>query len=80
MTPHDKTLKALRTFFRISNIAFETVNAIVVAVGGVEKISPMHNLHRIALKEIEREQPNMEFIYHLMDLMEVEAKKNKKDQ
>lgn len=69
----DKKIKQLRIFFRVSNIAFETVMAMGRAFGGNPVISPMHKLHQLALEEIEKEIPDLEKIDFLLSEMEKET-------
>jgi hypothetical protein len=74
----DKKIKTLRTFFRISNIAFDCVMAMGAAFGGKPSISPMHQLHKLALAEIEKETPDLSVIDKLLEEMEKLAEANGK--
>lgn len=53
-----KTIDQLRTYFRIANIASD----LVMAVSNSQIVTPLHQLYRDALDEIEREKPDMMFI------------------
>ena len=69
----DKTIKQLRLFFRISNASFDVVDAINVHLKNKPKESEMKQLHKIALEEIEKEDPDMKKIYKLLTRMETIA-------
>lgn len=74
----DEQIKTLKTFFRISNAVFEFVGKVtMIANGG--KLMPenhMYILHRDALVEIEKENPNMQYIDMLLAQMEEIATQN----
>ncbi len=72
----DKKINHLRTFFRVSNIAFDCVMAMRVAFGGKSIVSPMHQLHKLALIEIEKENPDLSIIDNLLEEMEKLAESN----
>lgn len=74
----EKQIQALRTFFRISTAAFEFVGKVAMAANGGKFIpeNPMDVLHRIALMEVEKENPNMEYIDMLLAQMEDLANQN----
>jgi hypothetical protein len=74
----DKRIKTLRTFFRVSNAAFTCVNTVSAAISGrsYQHEQPMATLHRLALTEIEKEKPNMEYMDKLLEQMELEAERN----
>ncbi len=74
---YEKKVKSLRTFFRISNIAFDTVMAMGTVFGGKPVVSSMHQLQRQALEEIEKGNPDLEVIDSLLAEMEELAKANK---
>lgn len=66
----------LRTFFRISNATFESVRLFTVALGGNPTPSKMEQLHKLALVEIEKEEPDLTIMDHLLSEMELCAGKN----
>jgi hypothetical protein len=76
----DKEIKTLRTFFRVSNAAFEFQNSIQLAVSGHITPSKMHQLHKLALVEIEKENPDLSLIDKLLIEMESTAKQMKPKQ
>lgn len=55
-----KVIKSLRIFFGISNVVFD----------GLDIKSPMRELHKLALNELEKESPSLEIIHKLMLEME----------
>lgn len=77
----DKRIKTLRTFFRVSNAAFTCVNTVSAAVSGktYKHEHPMATLHRLALTEIEKENPSMGYMDNLLEQMELEAERNAKN-
>jgi hypothetical protein len=72
----DKKINHLRTFFRVSNIAFDCVMAMGAAFGCKSIVSPMHQLHKLALIEIEKENPDLSIIDNLLEEMEKLAESN----
>lgn len=73
------TIKTLRTFFRVTNAVFEFQNSIQLAVSGYISPSKMYQLHKIALNEIEKENPDLLLIDNLLAEMEITAAKNSKN-
>lgn len=73
-----KIIKSLRIFFAVSDAAFTCVEAISKAAGIEVKYSHMHELHKKAKEEIEKENPDLEKIDYLLKAMELEAEKKKK--
>jgi hypothetical protein len=73
----ENKIKILRTFFRISNAAFEFQNSIQLAIGGHITPNKMQQLHKIALVEIEKENPDLSLIDNLLAEMEKTAEVNK---
>lgn len=74
------TIKTLRTIFKVSNAVFEFQNSIQLSVSGYISISKMHQLHKKALNELEKENPDLSIIDNLMLEMEItagQAKSNK---
>ena len=72
----DKKIKTLRMFFRVSNAAFEFQNSIQMAISGHIAPSKMHQLHKLALVEIEKENPDLSIIDNLLEEMEKLAESN----
>jgi hypothetical protein len=71
-------IESLRRFFRVSNIAFDFQRSILTAIGQYPPLPTyMETLHRQALIEIEKDNPNMEFIDSLLAQMELTAEQNK---
>lgn len=66
----DKKIPQLRTFFRISNAAFEFQNSIQLAISGHIEPNEMQQLHKVALFEIEKENPDLSLIDNLLAEME----------
>ena len=66
----------LRIFFKVSNAAFQMQQTIAEAFGQDLPISYMHQLHKLALDETNKEKPDMKFINNLLFKMEKVAEKN----
>jgi hypothetical protein len=66
----DKKISQLRTFFRVSNAAFDFTNAIQSAFNGIVTPTKMQQLHKIALEEIEKENPDLSKIDNYLAEME----------
>jgi hypothetical protein len=67
----DKVIKRLRVFFRISNAAFDFMDATAEAITARSPVpSKMRELHRLALIEIEKENPDLKAIDNLLAQME----------
>lgn len=66
----DKKISQLRTFFRVSNAAFNFTNAIQSAFNGIVTPNKMQQLHELALEEIEKETPDLSKIDNLLAEME----------
>ncbi len=73
-----KEVETLRTFFRLSNATFDFKDVIQVLFIGRPSLDRMQELHRAALLEIEKENPDLKIIYKLISEMEQEAEKNRK--
>lgn len=73
----DKKIKTLRTFFRVSNAAFEFQNSMQLALLGYISLNKMHQLHKLALVEIEKETPDLSLIDKLLAEMEITAEQMK---
>ena len=73
----DNKIKTLQTFFRISNAVFEFQNSIQLVIGGHITPNKMQQLHKIALVEIEKENPDLSLIDNLLAEMEITAEANK---
>lgn len=72
----DKEISQLRTFFRVSNAAFEFQNSIQLSFSGHIVPNKMHQLHKLALVEIEKENPDLSKIDGLLAEMEGLAELN----
>lgn len=70
-------IDAIRTFFKISVAAFDMRNTIVEAIGQTVTPSVMETLHRLALNESMKDNPDMEFIDNALLRMEELAEINK---
>jgi hypothetical protein len=66
----DKKVLHLRTFFRTTTAVFDFANTVQTAIGGIVTPNKMHVLHRIALEEIEKENPDLFKIDNLLAEME----------
>jgi len=66
----DKKISQLRTFFRVSNAAFDFANAIQLAFNKINIPNKMQKLHKLALEEIEKENPDLSKIDKLLAEME----------
>lgn len=73
----DDKIKTLRTFFRVSNAAFEFQNSIQLATLGYIPLNKMQQLHKLALVEIEKENPDLSLIDKLLAEMESTAEQMK---
>lgn len=74
----DKNIDSLRKFFSVSIAAFDFMRSIQATFGnGLLTPNPMETLHRLAHNELQKEEPNMAFIDHLLSLMEQQAEINK---
>ena len=76
MTPQ-YTILELRTFFQASNATFTYIGAIQLALTGKKTDHKMQDLHKLALEEIEKENPDMLIIDNLLAQMESLAEMNK---
>lgn len=73
----NKKISQLRTFFRVSNATFDFVNAIQSSVNGIIAPNKMQQLHKLALMEIEKENPDFSKIDNLLSEMQSLAELNK---
>ena len=72
-----KSINNLRKFFKISTAAFEFQERIVSILGMFNSRSHMHLLHIAALKELNKDNPDLGLIDALLAEMERITKKNK---
>lgn len=63
-------IEQLRVFFRASNAMFDFKSKINEAFGVADIGSEMQELHRVALIEVEKENPDMVVLDALLDKME----------
>ncbi len=75
MTTEEK-ISELRAFFKVSNAAFDFIAVTQLAFNRVTILNKMHQLHKIALVEIEKENPDLAIIDNLLDEMEKLAEEN----
>ena len=66
----DNKISTLRKFFRLTNASFAYMNSITIILGGKVQINPMEILHKMALTELEKTNPDLEIIYNLINQME----------
>lgn len=69
-----ENLEQLRKYFKISNAIFNSVNNIQLALNGYINTNKMQQLHKIALEEIEKENPDFKIIDSLLLEMELLSK------
>lgn len=67
---NNEKLKNLKMFFIISNASFDLMDAISIETKGYVSFSKMKSLHRIALEELSKDEPNIEKIDRLLFEME----------
>ena len=83
----DATIKRLRAFFSITNAAFDLLETMFDAADSLDaqlsKMPPkrqltkeVHDLHKAALKELEKESPDLSVIDGIMFEMERIAQRN----
>lgn len=65
----DKTIKQLRLFFRISNASFDVAYFFNMHLKNAAKKSEMKRLHKMALEEIEKKEPDLMKMYALLTQM-----------
>lgn len=75
----NQQIQTLKRFFKISNAAFEFKNTMLAALGHVPHPTAMEQLHRMALQELERDEPNTAFLDGLLFQMEQLAEQNKRE-
>lgn len=71
----DNKIKTLRTFFRISNATFEFQNSIQLVLLGYIVPNKMQQLLKLALVEIEKENPDLSLIDKLLAEIKITAEK-----
>ena len=72
----DKRIEQLLTFFKITNAAFDFMNSFQLAINKPVEPNKMHQLHKLALMEIEKESPDLLFMEVLLAEMESLAEIN----
>lgn len=55
----EKIIKNLRLFFKTTNAAFSVLNAVKEFNNQILAPSKIHQLHKMGLEEIEKEEPDM---------------------
>ena len=73
----ENKIAKLRIFFKITNSTFEFVNNIQLITNGVIIENKMQMLHKIALNELEKENPDLSIIDNLLNEMSNIAEENK---
>lgn len=76
MTQFDNKISQLRTFFRVTNLAFDFGTSVQSAFNGIDTPNKMQQLHKLALEEIEKENPDLSKIDNLLAEMEKLAEAN----
>ena len=76
MENQERIVKKLITFFTVSNAAFDFIDKITILATGESKPDQMRDLHRQALTELEKENPDFTLIDRLLEQMENEAELN----
>lgn len=74
----NKKLDTIKKFFLISNAAFEYTKFISGVLGNNVIIKPTHmsELHKLALVELEKENPSIDYLDSLLKQMENLAEEN----
>ena len=67
-------IKLLRTFFSISNEIFDIEKIVQLHLNGIIIPKKMQYLHKLAMEELEKENPDLEIIDKLLAEMENLAK------
>ena len=67
-------IKLLRTFFSISNAIFDIEKIVQLHLNGIIIPKKMQYLHKLAMEELEKENPDLEIIDKLLAEMENLAK------
>lgn len=70
--------QTLLNFFRISTTLFHLQDNIRMMAKGVKQYSEMQYLHELALKELEKDQSDIDFVHSLIDKMELLASNSPK--
>jgi hypothetical protein len=74
---NNNVISQLRIFFGISNAVFEFQQTITSVFNRNAQPSPMAILHRLALKEVQKENPDLKYIDRLLAEMEILAEENR---
>lgn len=72
-------IETLKLFFTISNAAFEFQRTTMAALGHVPHPTAMEMLHKMALQELDKPEPNAALLDGLLFQMEQLAEQNKRD-
>jgi hypothetical protein len=76
----NKAHKTLKQFFTVTTAAFTMMNSVSAAFGRMPHPTAMETLHRMALQELEKPEPNAEFLDGLLFKMEQLAEEYKNSQ
>ena len=74
----NKAHKSLKQFFTVTNAAFTMMHSVSAAFGHIPHPTAMEMLHRMALTELEKEEPNAALLDGLLFQMEQLAEQNKR--
>jgi len=72
-------LTTLRRFFATTNAVFTLQKTISGIFNNRLVELEMHTLHKLALRELIKEEPDMNYIEKLLNEIELEADRNKKE-
>lgn len=73
-----KNIEALRLFFRVSNAAFAFADTVKAMIGQNTEPDAMQVMHKRALEELEKDNPDLELIDSILSAMEAQARLNKR--
>ena len=73
-----KSHKTLKLFFTVTTDAFTMTSSVSAAFGNIQQPTEMEMLHRMALAELEKEEPNVALIGGLLFQMGQLSEQNKR--
>jgi hypothetical protein len=74
----NKAHKTLKQFFTVTTASFTMMSSVSAAFGHKPQPTAMEMLHRMALAELEKEEPNSALLDGLLFQMEQLAEQNKR--
>ena len=74
-TDYKAKINKLKTFFMITNAAFDMQSVVISAFGKEHNPSEMRQLHKMALDEISKNKPDLKIMDYLLSEMEKRAEK-----